>query len=221
MERLIKRSTPAHAGNTSGSQGGGQANKVYPRPRGEYAAGCALGCSPGGLPPPTRGILAANSLRDIVARSTPAHAGNTSAIIAASASPTVYPRPRGEYEAYQIARRLICGLPPPTRGIHTFKRAEGVYKRSTPAHAGNTLPAICTGCRLWVYPRPRGEYLGLRALALSYLGLPPPTRGIQRSSHCLTAPIRSTPAHAGNTPSARISRAISSVYPRPRGEYIS
>ena len=72
--------------------------------------------------------------------------------------------------------------------------------RSTPAHAGNTVVMQESKVRVWVYPRPRGEYGYLYPPQFELLGLPPPTRGIRWAQSPYHGNDGSTPAHAGNTP---------------------
>ena len=174
-----------------------------------------------GLPPPTRGILFGSEFRFLLPRSTPAHAGNT--VLNAHTSPpgAVYPRPRGEYG--RGGRRILRyhGLPPPTRGILAASLDFSAAARSTPAHAGNTLPQPVLGLRNPVYPRPRGEYPPPCRPAPLVQGLPPPTRGIRKPPPLWAGTRRSTPAHAGNTNDGSWLRASLKVYPRPRGEYLS
>ena len=112
-------------------------------------------------------------------RSTPAHAGNTSAAMRARLLLKVYPRPRGEYKTMARYIREQDGLPPPTRGIPTCTIAMTSRARSTPAHAGNTTAIVARAIHCWVYPRPRGEYAAAAVLVGGITGLPPPTRGIQ------------------------------------------
>ena len=111
---------------------------VYPRPRGEYFNNQFYFYGGNGLPPPTRGILGIGAIRCPCARSTPAHAGNTVASHPPGGGITVYPRPRGEYIQSVSHRSLLCGLPPPTRGILFQRHAQLPLAGSTPAHAGNT-----------------------------------------------------------------------------------
>ena len=90
----------------------------------------------------------------------------------------VYPRPRGEYGSPALDLDDDDGLPPPTRGI-PYKALEAAEAaRSTPAHAGNTVPRGTLPLPISVYPRPRGEYILLEVKGLPARGLPPPTRGI-------------------------------------------
>ena len=176
-----QRSTPAHAGNTTCCLISIRLLEVYPRPRGEYVAVKAVGFGAIGLPPPTRGIRCRNAVQCNARRSTPAHAGNTSLDDARAIRARVYPRPRGEYQNPAILRKSRVGLPPPTRGIPSAGNAFKKARRSTPAHAGNTV----------TFPS--------RNAATN--GLPPPTRGIHRAYQRLRRHERSTPAHAGNTQS--------------------
>ena len=92
-----ERSTPAHAGNTGESGYSTNLTRVYPRPRGEYEMLEPENEDWWGLPPPTRGILSVRSGSETIARSTPAHAGNTAADGFRRRQRGVYPRPRGEY----------------------------------------------------------------------------------------------------------------------------
>ena len=113
----------------------------------------------------------------------------------------------------------VLGLPPPTRGIRSSHGGSSASEGSTPAHAGNTIPAITALKQKGVYPRPRGEYLPFGFHPLHHRGLPPPTRGILRHPLVLAPFVRSTPAHAGNTVSGWVVSIAQPVYPRPRGEY--
>ena len=214
-------STPAHAGNTSRRDACICRTAVYPRPRGEYSRATISARCARGLPPPTRGIHSRNSLPTAGSGSTPAHAGNTGSKGWAARLTTVYPRPRGEYWICRVSVDLPSGLPPPTRGIHAFAGARGIYAGSTPAHAGNTFPSAPLPCQRAVYPRPRGEYRFAAFIRATDRGLPPPTRGIRLNPPLHSGDNGSTPAHAGNTHPRGCCRHLYPVYPRPRGEYAS
>ena len=134
---------------------------------------------------------------------------------------TVYPRPRGEYDASKRNNRGAEGLPPPTRGIPTQMRRCLMITRSTPAHAGNTQTPRPSPPYRRVYPRPRGEYISAFRRAFAAVGLPPPTRGIRQPVCTLPGRRGSTPAHAGNTARNAGVAGVSAVYPRPRGEYMA
>ena len=172
-----------------------------------------------GLPPPTRGIHHRAAQPVPIARSTPAHAGNTRWRRPPERWWEVYPRPRGEYVPLDARPPVGEGLPPPTRGIPQTRAGAGYQQRSTPAHAGNTLPLSAAPSLLEVYPRPRGEYWARRWTLAAAGGLPPPTRGILTRASLLTPSRRSTPAHAGNTRPRGGVLGKPRVYPRPRGEY--
>ena len=116
-----------------------------------------------------------------------------------NAKDEVYPRPRGEYASPKAVANSCYGLPPPTRGIRIRRPYQGIQRRSTPAHAGNTIGDGRDDCRREVYPRPRGEYEEAARADLRRLGLPPPTRGIRPHTTIVSAISGSTPAHAGNT----------------------
>ena len=213
------RSTPAHAGNTSPAAAHRIRAPVYPRPRGEYeCAMTPLGSRPG-LPPPTRGILHRLYQAQDGRGSTPAHAGNTHVYKNRPVNAEVYPRPRGEYHRNIQQNNAGSGLPPPTRGIHSSQSIASAPSGSTPAHAGNTLCLRHLVLSLRVYPRPRGEYACAALSPATFVGLPPPTRGIRVGNGRRAARVGSTPAHAGNTRAQALFGFALRVYPRPRGEY--
>ena len=108
---------------------------------------------------------------------------------------------RGEYGEDQQEPFTIEGLSPRARGIRFPPARQNRSKRSIPACAGNTYfrdPARTTHI---LYPRVRGEYMGMR-------------RGA-------AGPIRSIPACAGNTTQKQSVKSTREVYPRVRGEYDS
>ena len=160
-------STPAHAGNTFTIRETGDECEVYPRPRGEYFLIGAATAAIIGLPPPTRGIRQNEQYAVIESGSTPAHAGNTERLGIRDSLATVYPRPRGEYQAQPPAVQSQGGLPPPTRGILGLLHYSGERFRSTPAHAGNTLAGASLRRKGAVYPRPRGEYTAVLRVGLA------------------------------------------------------
>ena len=157
-------------------------------------------------------------------RSIPAYAGNTPWTLLSRAISGDYSRSHGG----NVPMLGICskryGLPPPTRGIQHTQPHQHQPHRPTPAHAGNPCDIAQHGAIAWVYPHPRGEperydcddfaMWGLPPatrgtpprsnLITPIRGLPPPTRGIPvRSDERLATP-RSTPAHAGDPLSLRL-----------------
>ena len=89
----------------------------------------------------------------------------------------------------------------------------------TPAHAGNTFPAVKQLFCHQVHPRSRGEYGCCSGVKRYLLGSPPLTRGIRTETKPVHGILRFTPAHAGNTCYLRKRRIVRKVHPRSRGEY--
>ena len=132
----------------------------------------------------------------------------------------VHPRIRGEYHTGIF---LVCagiGSPPHTRGIFGSTQEDNVWRRFTPAYAGNMKYIPDQSLPIQVHPRIRGEYYVLVSGGAVALGSPPHTRGIFNSgckSHMFT---RFTPAYAGNIARNRSMEERSQVHPRIRGEYV-
>jgi len=92
-----------------------------------------------GSPPHTRGILSGDYGDQIVARFTPAYAGNTSQRVRVPVVRQVHPRIRGEYSIAKRGAPSAQGSPPHTRGIREEARSRGERSGFTPAYAGNTV----------------------------------------------------------------------------------
>ena len=116
-----------------------------------------------------------------------------------------------------MAKRLVYGLSPPTRGNPRRFQQPRDMRRSIPAHAGEprSLSSRASACR--VYPRPRGGTQDGRVIPLDMLGLSPPTRGNRPSGLVEERHKRSIPAHAGEPTFCAAASFAGSVYPRPRG----
>ena len=215
---LRVRSTPAYAGNPVRRYAGVERGEVYPRIRGESNSKCMSLTSARGLPPHTRGIRQRRRRYACGEGSTPAYAGNPSAIRSSFGYAGVYPRIRGESLSYIARVTDSGGLPPHTRGIHVQVVGCGGLLRSTPAYAGNpqTMAGFSGGGK--VYPRIRGESQQVVRLRLACVGLPPHTRGILCVEDNAPAACGSTPAYAGNPIPRLVQRLLVEVYPRIRGE---
>ena len=191
----------------------------HPRPRGEHLWTMRVSVGRSGSPPPTRGTPGIAPKRRIVPRITPAHAGNTWNRPPDLRCSTDHPRPRGEHGCGTINRRVMCGSPPPTRGTLLKQHALKQQARITPAHAGNTHPAVFSAHFYADHPRPRGEHAPSRRVPRSLSGSPPPTRGTRAAEVAAEGLIRITPAHAGNTSEHHHPVKQRSDHPRPRGEH--
>ncbi len=91
------RFIPAGAGNTSRPLFIADTRSVYPRWRGEHFRNSADNEESSGLSPLARGTHLARGHFSGDERFIPAGAGNTTSATAATASPAVYPRWRGEH----------------------------------------------------------------------------------------------------------------------------
>ena len=98
-DRVHKRFTPAHAGNTENGVFTGSDMKVHPRSRGEYILWKLPAYLAMGSPPLTRGIQDLFLQLGSRIRFTPAHAGNTMMRQRMHLQIWVHPRSRGEYKS--------------------------------------------------------------------------------------------------------------------------
>ena len=219
IKRLEARFIPAGAGNTIACGDKFGAQSVYPRWRGEhgrYQRGPGL---ESGLSPLARGTLSGANQRLHACRFIPAHAGNTSVVVAGTRYWSVYPRSRGEHVGCRGFDFVKRGLSPLTRGTHKAARHEESRPRFIPGHAGNTLQWSSSLMPRAVYPRSRGEHSKWGLPEVVIPGLSPLTRGTRGTLAAPVHPGGFIPAHAGNT--ARMARVLftCSVYPRSRGEH--
>ena len=192
-----------------------------------------------GLSPPTRGSRYRVGHGVGYPGSIPAHAGKPGRSSGSSTGCGVYPRPRGEAQMGGLGNPRSIGLSPPTRGSLHSRIARSAQGRSIPAHAGKPPTESDCPCSRRVYPRPRGEAGIAWGMGWGIPGLSPPTRGsrsgrrpcshrgrsIPAHAGKPSAPgrqagirRRSIPAHAGKPARTTAARAVSAVYPRPRGE---
>src|SRR5690242_935976 len=90
-------------------------------------------------------------------------------------------------------------ITPPMWGTLWEWHPEVLYRRITPANAGNTYWESNEHTQSQDHPLQCGEHvLGIGA-GISGAGSPPPVRGTQRNGSAITIPLRITPASAGNT----------------------
>ena len=92
------------------------------------------------------------------------------------------------------------------------------YKRFIPAHAGNRKNGPLTHRSAPVHPRARGEQKAHPIPLHPPPGSSPRTRGTASAPRWPPAETRFIPAHAGNSSSADMGRALNTVHPRARGE---
>ncbi len=193
---------------------------VYPRWRGEHLPRASLRRFAIGLSPLARGTHGFGTVNFAYVRFIPAGAGNTFQLEYLKSQGSVYPRWRGEHDRVILVAVFQYGLSPLARGTHQCGCRSEFSARFIPAGAGNTpkRPAFLG----WhpVYPRWRGEHCWPMVCAVRMDGLSPLARGTPTRGTTQPLSVRFIPAGAGNTISARDSRASSPVYPRWRGEHI-
>ena len=150
---------------------------------------------------------------------TPAHAGNTHAVLFRPRTARDHPRTCGEYPIWVNILFGKAGSPPHMRGILFLLPQPYLLAGITPAHAGNTRHPFTPLSNPWDHPRTCGEYQSIYLLKKESLGSPPHMRGIPLivlySYFCLGI----TPAHAGNTRVFPNDIFIMRDHPRTCGEY--
>ena len=212
--------------------------QVYPRTRGETAAGYPVQMYLEGLSPHTRGNRNSGEKSRFEVGSIPAHAGKPYRGPTYWSRCRVYPRTRGETAAGYPVQIYLEGLSPHTRGNRKRTAHSGGELWSIPAHAGKPhrlmhlvgrggsipahagKPALNGGIRslIAVYPRTRGETCFSSCTRETIWGLSPHTRGnLPRMPSARRSP-GSIPAHAGKPTPNRVTASPSPVYPRTRGE---
>ena len=148
----------------------------------------------------------------------PAHAGKTAGGRTRAASSRAHPRSRGENVSHASDAEVIWGSSPLTRGkrrrIMPGKRAPGLI----PAHAGKTTSRPCRTWEPWAHPRSRGENASRDWPLIVALGSSPLTRGKLHDRRPAMTTAGLIPAHAGKTPTPRLSPPCSRAHPRSRGE---
>ena len=176
---LCVRISPAHAGNT-----GGVARRYHM-------------C---GSAPHMRGIPATRRHRLRTRRISPAHAGNTQPLFLWMSSTPDQPRTCGEYILSATRPRVACGSAPHMRGIPRPERQAELFRRISPAHAGNTAYSVVATGAVRDQPRTCGEYVLLGFGGGHRVGI--------------------SPAHAGNT--RKVYGVDFTIWDQPRtcGEYL-
>ena len=133
--------------------------------------------------------------------------------------PTVYPRARGGNIQCPPLLLSSDGLSPRTRGKRSKEGCPELYKRSIPAHAGET-PRAYTSRRLQaVYPRARGGNLAAQVAPPMEEGLSPRTRGKPAPPRSMWSLSPVYPrARGGNCYSNRTRHPTRGLSPRTRGK---
>ncbi|CAI1000369.1 Domain of uncharacterised function (DUF2825) [Serratia entomophila] len=154
---ITTRFIPALAGNTDRPGSDRTAISVYPRSRGEHLQADRIFYGADGLSPLSRGTLTNSNCWRTDERFIPALAGNT----VVNTNPT---------------KRAI-GLSPLSRGTLPSCSCASGWLRFIPALAGNTFSSALAIIFSPVYPRSRGEHIGVMRECARHCGLSPLSRG--------------------------------------------
>ena len=170
------RFIPAHAGNTSKAAIAKSSCSVHPRARGKHAAWCAIAKTEYGSSPRTRETRWSGWVRSRWPRFIPAHAGNTSLLVAGLSFYAVHPRARGKHNFRGVRRRVVFGSSPRTRETPYSRDVSTSRRRFIPAHAGNTKFGMVAEVRKAVHPRARGKHVPPSCFQTNQNGSSPRTR---------------------------------------------
>ena len=210
---------PAHAGNTRVRSGRARRLSDHPRACGEHNMRSYQYWMYRGSSPRMRGTLGISMFSHTNDGIIPAHTGNTSTAMWASACSRDHPRACGEHVGLKLAAVPLSGSSPRMRG--TRRRAElmrGGYG-IIPAHAGNTCCLHAQSSTHRDHPRACGEHITRTFPAHYGRGSSPRMRGtrIMALSGTITGGI--IPAHAGNTCLEAPSHFRQEDHPRACGEH--
>ena len=129
--------------------------------------------------------------------SIPACAGEPAKNRISLASAWVYPRLRGGTAVRDRVAAVNQGLSPLARGNLNFPAVELVPCGSIPACAGEPVAGRRVATPRRVYPRLRGGTGFFEPFGVGFGGLSPLARGNRLLATCISAPIGSIPACAG------------------------
>ena len=190
-----------------------------PRTCGEYRRPDDIDFEHDGSAPHMRGIPSRYFCGCRPRRISPAHAGNTALALPSGWPHPDQPRTCGEYILSATRPRVACGSAPHMRGIPRPERQAELFRRISPAHAGNTGQGPWHHARGPDQPRTCGEYPAIVLVDVVHAGSAPHMRGILQLRGRRAGSKRISPAHAGNT--ARLDFSISFAMDQPRtcGEY--
>ena len=214
----IVRISPACAGNTITGKSRQPRTPDQPRVRGEHDSAEKAFQVIDGSAPRARGTRCTLPRSQSRRRISPACAGNTRPTGGRRGTCSDQPRVRGEHSFNRSPLRFHAGSAPRARGTRLARQHAAQRGRISPACAGNTHAAVCSGPRRTDQPRVRGEhFVGCRQRDCG-AGSAPRARGTQDAFVGCAYVKRISPACAGNTTAAsRILPAICGSAPRARG----
>ena len=195
---MLRRLTPAGAGNTNVLPWASWGEPAYPRRCGEHTLTTVLRSVLSGLPPQVRGTRSWPQPNPQGPGLTPAGAGNTVQTLRLGST--------------------MPGLPPQVRGTQPSSGVDISELGLTPAGAGNTAVRSPSALSQRAYPRRCGEHHTWRHCCSGIGGLPPQVRGT-RTRRLMGHDHRGlTPAGAGNTqPSSLRRMRLGGLPPQVRG----
>ena len=212
------RNTPACAGTTRRSAGGGGSRTEHPRVRGDDGMADYLLAGDGGTPPRARGRLEVTLEHMDGPRNTPACAGTTASAARSARSRWEHPRVRGDDNKIAVYLRWYQGTPPRARGRLRLELGHGVAERNTPACAGTTVSNRAGASGSGEHPRVRGDDQRGDLLAKVDRGTPPRARGRHNECGNARASVGNTPACAGTTGPSPSTPPRPWEHPRVRGD---
>ena len=217
MKVFTKGSIPASAGEPrSKSQDHGQ-SKVYPRECGGTGNCDSRGLQDVGLSPRVRGNPPPGTLKNTIAGSIPASAGEPPSNTRRYPQHPVYPRECGGTPFPLWLALRIQGLSPRVRGNRNPSHASTKPDGSIPASAGEPVGILPCPMLITVYPRECGGTCCGGRRPVSGIGLSPRVRGNLQHGNLTVNGHRSIPASAGEPPAAATLRTLRRVYPRECG----
>ena len=191
--------TPACAGNSFTNDYFISLIWDHPRLRGEQLSFVYRFYTLIGSPPLARGTVSDGNTYRLVARITPACAGNSMRAWRMQANGWDHPRLRGEQSLVPAFPIHYQGSPPLARGTDGLATIVGARHRITPACAGNSRGLS----KIWYakkdHPRLRGEQRRWSLLSRRVPGSPPLARGTVFLPAWVRARAGITPACAGNS----------------------
>ena len=171
-----------------------------------------------GSPPRMRGKALFPRPLALLPGITPAYAGKSVGISAASICPRDHPRVCGEKIASCTVDSVSMGSPPRMRGKEFFTMTERQEHRITPAYAGKSaLHHLFQGLQ-WDHPRVCGEKTLPRHRAHFAMGSPPRMRGKGSKELESNGNMGITPAYAGKSLTILILYTDRWDHPRVCGE---
>ena len=210
--------SPAHAGIDRRSWSGSRRRRWFPRTRGDrpgpgYLTGATLP-----VPPHTRGSTWRRRARASATPGSPAHAGIDPKGESRSATPSGFPRTRGDRPYVDAVNPHMLAVPPHTRGSTATAKAWAEGRIGSPAHAGIDRVFVSARSSTEGFPRTRGDRPLKSQIRGTGFSVPPHTRGSTARSPARPNLEFGSPAHAGIDPGGSVGVGVGLGFPRTRGD---